>query len=268
MQSMRQFRQQFRQRAPMLAAATLLLLPGLSTAQSMWENVDGQLGALARENLQEHSQEPAPEDFTGTWGIDLSTWQFPVPDLLPEYQEMFERAQAAREQGEVFNNDVGLCWPPGMPFMMNRVWPINIIQLPTSMVIISNFMNQVRWIYMDGREHTDPDLIIPSWNGESIGHWEGDTLVVETRHFAGHHHWIRDGIPATENLTIVERFSLSDDREQLNIEYTMTDPTVWEGEWVDTKEYNIEDKVDFTEVHCLPSTNEGIMATDEEYRVQ
>lgn len=245
-----------------------LLLPAVSVAQSMWENVDGQLGALARENLAQHSETPAPEDFTGTWGIDLSTWQFPPPALLPEYQEMFDRAQAAAEQGQVFNNDVGLCWPPGVPFMMNRVWPVNIIQLPTSMVIISNFMNQVRWVYMDGRDHSDPDLVIPTWNGESIGHWEGDTLVVESRHFGGEHHWIRDGIPATENLNIVERFTLSDDRQQLNIEYIMTDPTVWEGEWVHTKVYNIEDKVDFTEVQCLPNTNDGIMATDEAYRVE
>lgn len=249
-------------------AVMALLAAGATHAQSMWENLDGQLGALAPENLEAHGSSAAPADFTGTWGIDLSTWQFPPPEgLKPEYREMLERAQAADEAGRVFNNDVGLCWPPGVPMMMNRVWPINIIQLPTSIVIISNFMNQVRWIYMDGREHTDPNLVVPSWNGESIGSWDGDTLVVETRHFAGEHHWIRDGIPATENLRIVERFSLSEDGEQLEIEYTMTDPEVWEGEWVHTKVYNLEDKVDFTEVHCLPDTNEGIMATDEEYRV-
>src|SRR5690606_30598715 len=113
--------------------------------------------------------------------------------------------------GLVYNNDVGLCWPPGMPMMMNRVWPINIVQLPTAVMVVANFMNQVRMVYTDGREHTDPDLYVPSYNGESIGHWEGGTLVIDTRNFESSHHWITDGVPATEDLRIIERLMLSDD---------------------------------------------------------
>jgi hypothetical protein len=110
-------------------------------------------------------------------------------------------------------------------------------------------------------------LYIPSYNGESIGHWEGKTLVIETRNFEQDHHWITDAIPATENLNMIERISLSDDGNEMSIEYTMTDPTVWEGKWVSTKTYHREEKVDFLEVHCLPELNEGIPATDEKYRV-
>src|SRR5690606_37304624 len=133
-----------------------------------------------------------------------------VPEgLKPEYRAMFERAEAARAQGLVFSNDVGQCWPPGLPMMMNRVWPINLIQLPTSLVVIANFENQVRWLYLDGREHSDPDLYVPSYNGESIGHWDGDSLVVDTRNFEADHHWVRDGIPISEDFRVLERFSLS-----------------------------------------------------------
>lgn len=245
----------------------LVLQPLAVFAQGTWENLDGHLGALSRENL-DMPREPAPFDVTGTWGINMATWPFVPPDSLkPQYQAQVARAREAREQGLVYNNDVGLCWPPGMPMMMNRVWPINMIQLPTSIVIIANFMNQVRMVYMDRREHTDPDIYVPSYNGESIGRWDGDTLVIDTRNFESNHHWITDGVPATESLHMVERITMSDDGNEMAIEYTLTDPDVWDGEWVSTKTYRREERVDFLEVHCLPDLNEGITATDEKYRV-
>jgi hypothetical protein len=242
-------------------------LPAFAFAQGAWENLDGHLGALSRENL-DMPRAPAPFDVTGTWGINMATWPFTPPDTLkPEYQQQVQRAREAREQGLVYNNDVGLCWPPGMPMMMNRVWPINMIQLPTAIVVIANFMNQVRMVYMDGREHTDPDIYVPSYNGVSIGRWDGDTLIIDTRNFESSRHWITDGVPATETLRMVERITMSADGNEMAIEYTLTDPAVWDGEWVSTKTYRREERVDFLEVHCLPDLNEGIMATDEKYRV-
>lgn len=250
-------------------ALTVLCLIGASNSfsQGMWENLDGQLGALAKENL-EKKRPPAPVDFTGTWNIDMSTWQFQPPKtLLPKYQTMRERALQAKNDGLVFNNDVGQCWPPGVPLMMNRVWPINIIQLPTSIIIISNFENQIRWVYMDGRSHSDPELYVPSYNGESIGHWEGNTLVVETKNYEADHHWITDGIPVSYDFKTIERFSLNDEGTQLSIEYQMTDPNIWKGDWASTKRYQRQSKVDFLEVHCLPNTNDGIITTSDKYRV-
>ena len=248
----------------------LLLLCLLATpvlAQTTWENPDGQPGALSLENLKKE-RPAAPFDATGTWGIDMKTWTFAPPATLkPEFKAQVAKANAASKAGLVYNNDVGLCWPPGMPMMMNRVWPINLIQLPGSLVVISNFMNQVRMVFMDGRKHSDPDLYVPSYNGESIGHWEGKTLVIDTTNFESKRHWITDGIPVTKDLHMIERLTMSDDNKVLTIEYTLTDPTVWEGTWVSTKRYRREEKVDFLEVHCLPDLNNGIKATDEKYRV-
>ena len=254
----------------LLAAALLWLGPGYgppASAQDMWDNPNDQPGALSRENLAK-PRPPAPIDLTGTWLIDFSTWQFnPLPKLKPKYQKTFEQAQKAYKEGKVYHEDVGLCWPPGVPVMMNRVWPINIIQLPTSIVIIANFENQVRWVFMDGRRHTDPDIYVPSYNGESIGHWEGKTLVIDTSNFETKRHWVREGIPVSEKFHVIEKVSLSDDGQTMEIEYTMTDPDIWEGEWVSKKVYHRKDKVDFVEVHCLPDLNDNIMSTHKEYRV-
>jgi hypothetical protein len=230
----------------------------------MWNNPDGQLGSLAPENLKKHKGD-APVDLTGTYMIN-GEWRFlPLPDLKPRAQKLYELSKKYEKEGKTFNNAVGRCWPPGMPIMMTRVWPIHIIQLPTAVVIISNFENQVRWIYTDGRDHTDPDIVVPTYNGESIGHWEGEELVVHTKHFDAKNHFVDNSIPVSEDLEIIERFRKTEDG--LEIKYTMTDPQNWEGEWVSTKQYKQLDKVDFKEVHCLPDTNEGIPCTHEKYNV-
>ncbi len=111
---------------------------------------------------------------------------------------------------------------------MTRVWPIAMIQKPTAIYMVSGFMNSVRIIYLDGRKHTDPDLVIPSFNGESIGHWEGDTLVVDTIGFVDDHHWLDSGIPLSDKTHMVERMRLLDDGAMLEIEYTIRIPkTGW-----------------------------------------
>ena len=248
------------------AAALCLGLAPAATAQSMWDNPDGQLGALAPENLSKERPAP-PVDFTGTWMIS-GEWRFlPLPKFTPAAQKVVDEQKKAAAEGKAADQYIGQCWPPGMPVMMTRVWPVNIIQLPTSVVMVGNFENQVRWIFTDGRKHTDPDLYVPSYNGESIGHWEGKTLVVDSQGFATTAHTV-DGVPISDQFHIVERMSLSDDGEMLRIDYTMTDPVNWEGEWKSTKTWKRQHIVDFVEVHCLPNTNEGIPGLGDAYQVK
>ncbi len=234
-----------------------------------------QLGALAPENLARPRPAP-PFDLTGTWQHDIGqpgSWRF-IPEaftLTPEAQAHYDAGEAARAEGNVYRDDIGQCWPAGLPLIMTRVWPIAMIQLPTAVYMISHFMNSLRIIYLDGREHTDPDLVVPSFNGESIGRWEGDTLVVDTRHFVGHHHWMDQGgasIPASDALRIVERVRLIDDGTRLEIEYTMTDPKSWEGDWVMTKWFDRQDETDITEVECWPDLNDYMPSTRSESQVR
>src|SRR5690606_26785830 len=128
----------------------------------------GYLGALAPENLKKPRPTP-PFDLTGTWFVDLSKG-FADYMFGPPYPRFGPDA-------------IGQCYPPGMPMLMTRVWPHAFIQLPTAIYVISGFNNSVRTIFLDGREHSDPDLVVPSYNGESVGRWEGDTLVVHTKYF-------------------------------------------------------------------------------------
>lgn len=225
------------------------------------------LGVLAPANLAK-PRPKAPFDLTGTWFIDLKfpgSWQFgpPYPKLTPAAQVHFDAAQKAQAEGKVYRDDIGQCWPAGVPLIMTRVWSISMVQLPTVVYMISGFMNSLRIINLDGRPHTDPDLLVRTFNGDSIGRWDGDALVVDTVGFVDDHHWIATGVPASDALHVVERIRLVDGGTKMQIEYTMTDPKSWEGEWKVTKQWNRVDSRDMeiAEVECLPDLNSHIPST-------
>jgi hypothetical protein len=231
------------------------------------------LSALSPANLAK-PRPKAPFDLTGTWQHDgrANTWRF-VPEtfkLTPQAQAHYDLGVKALKDGGVYRDDIGQCWPAGLPLIMTRVWPIAVIQLPTAIYMVSGFMNSLRVIYLDGRSHTDPDIVVRSFNGESIGRWEGETLVVETKYFPGHHHWMDQGgasVPASEDLHIVERFRMRPDGN-LDIEYTMTDPKNWEGEWKMVKTFRRRNDTDITEVQCLPDLNDRLPATSSKRLVK
>jgi len=235
----------------------------------------GELGALAPANMAK-PRAKAPFDLTGTWlhvgGSDTDGgFRFSPPagaKLTPETQKHFDAAKKAQAEGKVYHDDIGQCWPAGLPVIMTRVWPIAMIQLPTSIYMISEFMNSLRIVYMDGRPHTDPDIVVRSFNGESIGKWEGDTLVIDTRYFVGDHHWIDSGIPGSEDLQIVERIRLTNAGQQLEIQYTLTDPKSWVGDWKMTKHWRRVDDRDIAEVSCLPDLNAHMPSTQSKDNVR
>lgn len=112
------------------------------------------------------------------------------------------------------------CVPPGMPGIMGQPYPIEFLFTPGKVTILIEAYEQFRHIYTDGRKlPDDPDL---TYNGTSIGHWEGDTLVAETVGFikdsvlaAGAHH--------SDKLKITEHFKLLTP-DLLEIKTTFTDP--------------------------------------------
>ena len=249
--------------------AVLGLTAGVATAQS----ADPPLppGALSPANLAK-PRPKAPFDMTGTWQHELrgpQSWKFVPADVRadPRSAGALRRRPAAAAENKVYRDDIGQCWPAGMPLIMTRVHPFVLLQQPTAIYFIQGFMNSLRIIYTDGRGHSDPDIVVPSFNGESIGRWEGDTLVVDTKYFPGHHHWLDQGgatIPASDALHIVERIRMIEDGETLEFEYTLTDPKTFKGDWKMTKRFNRLHDVDIYEVECTPDLNENLPATSSE----
>ncbi len=141
----------------------------------------------------------------------------PAAALTPEYAA--KAAEQARLAAKTEDNPSANCLPPGMPGIMSQPYPIEILMTPGQLTIVVEAYTQVRHIYTDGRPMPeDPD---PSFDGTSIGHWEGDTLVVETMGFEP----VPRGInfPYSEKMKIVERFKLAD-ADTLNVDTTILDP--------------------------------------------
>jgi hypothetical protein len=257
------------QNAPALPAPGGGQRPGLS--QEAIDNLShkhpGYPGALAPENLNKKRPKP-PFDVTGTWFIDLrrafNDFKFgpPYPEFYEAGKQAMKEAEEARKAGRPYRDSIGQCYPAGMPMIMTRVWPISMMQAPSAIFMMFNFTNSLRIIYLDGRKHTDPDIADLTYNGESIGHWEKDSLVVHTKYFETNQHWIDDGIPISDEFEMVERIQLLDEGKTLQIEYTMTDPKNWKGEWKNTKRWMRVDNSDISEVECLPNLNKDLPSTD------
>jgi hypothetical protein len=253
--------------AATLAATILFVQPGRAQAPAPpAQTPPAPLGALAPANLAKPRAKP-PFDLTGVWlhaGGPGNGFRFSPPPgfkLTPDAQVHYDAAQKAQKEGKVYRDDIGQCWPAGMPLIMTRVWPIAMVQLPTVIYMVSNFNNEFRQIFLDGRPWTDPDTVIFTYNGESQGHFEGDTLVVDTRYVETYNHYIDTGIPISEEFRMQERIRLLENGEMLEIAYIMTDPVNWKGEWRSTKRWLRVDNTDIGEVHCLPDLNDNLPST-------
>jgi hypothetical protein len=228
----------------------------------------GHLGALAPANIAK-PRPKAPFNVTGTWFIDLrrsfADFRFgpPYPEFFEPGQTAMRESEEARKKGVPYRDSIGQCYPAGMPMIMTRVWPINMIQLPTAVFMNFGFTNSMRFIYTDGRDFTDADTVVYTYNGESIGKWEGNALVVKTKYFEPNEHYIDGGIPISDQFEMTERFTMLEGGKTLQIDYTMTDPKMWKGEWKSTKRWLRMDESDIPEVECLPNLNKNLPSTVE-----
>jgi hypothetical protein len=148
------------------------------------------LGALWTATAASAADHP---DFTGTWErypspgetADPRYAPTPIPDppLKPEYKAEWQANQAKLKQREEEHQPAGdnyvHCIPDGMPAMMMGMFPMEIFQRPEQINITQEAFTQVRRVYMD-QKLPKWDEVDPSFYGASVGHWEGDTLVMET----------------------------------------------------------------------------------------
>ncbi len=157
---------------------------------------------------------------------------YPPPEEVPF--KPWSRALYDYRQETLAKDDPHVrCVPPGGPRQFAVPFGLSIVQAPhmNRIFILSGGSTRPwREIHMDGREHPDRDLLDPSYFGHSIGHWEGDTLVVETIGF-NERFWLhREGYPHTEHLRLVERITRVT-LGNLHYEITIDDPAAYTAPW-------------------------------------
>lgn len=133
-----------------------------------------------------------------------------------------ERGRAALQAAGGATSTQDECVPVGAPMLMH--YPTaNRIEIGRDVVRIHvDWMDAERVVYLDGRK--PPAQAKPTLHGFSTGHWDGDTLVVETTHFAEHREGLALGVPSGPRKHLIERFSLTPDRRQLRYEFEVEDP--------------------------------------------
>lgn len=133
--------------------------------------------------------------------------------------------EAARNSYNRITDDPSLqCVTRQPPFQIGSSNYLTGIEILDDRVLMRNeFFNSVRTIYTDGRSH--PENAEPANLGHSIGWWEDDVFVVDTRNFAGHRFGNHtSGVPSSTQKHLVERISLSDDGTRAIIDYVIEDP--------------------------------------------
>ncbi|HEX5109731.1 MAG TPA: hypothetical protein VFV95_14870 [Vicinamibacterales bacterium] len=165
-----------------------------------------------------------------------------LPTLTPEGQRRLARQNATQRAGSSDRADTrslaerciswGNVGPPMMPPTYNA--NLQILQARDQVILRHEMMHDVRIIYLDGRPH--PPRSIQWLAGHSVGHWEGQTLVVDTTNFTertnfrGSPQNTRQDIFASEALHVIERFTPTDDNT-IHYAFTVEDPATWTRPW-------------------------------------
>jgi hypothetical protein len=126
------------------------------------------------------------------------------------------------------------CYESGVPHSESNQFGVQIIQTPGYFVQLSEFMHTVRIIPTDGRAHIDPKIKL--FQGDPAGHWEGDTLVVDTTNQDTRTWFDTSGNFKTDALHVTEKF-IPQDANTIIYEVTVTDPTIYTQPW--TARWNI-----------------------------
>jgi len=178
---------------------------------------------------------PAPygpyPDWSGIWTPNFAVPGGPggdTPLLTPAAAAQLKSFNEEDAKNVEPATDAANCIPPGMPTIMFMPYDLEFLFTPGRVTIIQEAYMQVRRVFMDGRTH--PAKLDPTFNGNSIGHWEGGTLVIDT---AGLGHNTPIGYSRLRhgpNLHIVEHIHLTSP-DTMEVDMELTDPDVFTKPW-------------------------------------
>ena len=171
-----------------------------------------------------------PHNLEGVWW--LQGYQYLLgpepgvpPPLKPEYLRILERRIRAKNRGTPEADASTQCMPHGMPRIMESPYPIEIVQTPGRITFLHEVAHNLRRIWLD-RDH--PKHPTATFLGDSVGHWEGDTLVVDTIGLNDRTFIDDEGSSHSTQEHVVERYRKIDDGATLELIMTVEDPVTLE----------------------------------------
>ena len=240
------------------------------------------------------TQAPVP-DFTGSWAIRGGSFDFAPPPtgigpgplvnvsgnrlvpianhnsplLQPWAAAIVKRHGDLLAAGKIAPDAHTSCHPMGAPYILQVRGPVQFLQTRDFVQIIYADNNQRRLVHLNRPHSPSPE---PSWFGESVGHYEGDTLVVDTIGIAVHEVSAIDrfGTPHTEAMHLIERYRLAPDRSSISVVFTVNDPGTFTSPWHASATYFVSPEA-FEEDICAENIrnigSNGVIVVPEDTKV-
>ncbi len=205
------------------------------------------------------------QTFSNVWPGQGPTQGTEEAPLTPAGKARFEKNKPGygpRAVPPAIGNDpMGTCDPLGIPRLLNTevITPhqtMEIVQVPGRMIQFFEWHHDWREVFLDGRQLPSADDVDPTWNGTSIGRWDGNTLVVTSIGFDERTWLDKFGYPHSENMRLEERYRRRDP-DTLELTMALTDPEMYTRPWVsDTKVFRIDrekSKRWDEQIYCVPT---------------
>jgi hypothetical protein len=196
-------------------------------------------------------------DLSGLWGpdakyfFDIAAGGVNVP-MQPNALVLLQERRANHGK----DHPHARCLPLGMPLMVAA--SMKILQTPMGMTILYEEESTFRQVFLDGRPlPKDPQ---PTWKGYSIGHWDGDDLVIETAGLNAKAWLDQAGHPQSEALRLTERYTRRD-FGHLRIQITIDDPQYYTAPWTVTEEHALSADDEILENVCLDNEKDAVHLT-------
>lgn len=212
---------------------------GKPDLSGLWQFVDsnrrvrppGADGVLAATAEAKSGKPPAVDANGLPRGFRSQFWDIgsTIPGGLP-YTPWGAALRKERIENNNKDNPDAHCLPMGLMQFHTHPQPRKIIQTPTEIMIVYEANYGLRDIHLDGRTLPDANEVEPWWYGYSVGHWDGDTLVVETNGFRDDVWLDVQGSPLTNSGKMIERFRRPN-YGHLEIDVTVEDPKAYTKPW-------------------------------------
>lgn len=210
-----------------------------------------------------YSRLPAPEGATtttleGKWILDPSSLSADYPGGLDQLTardltltEKGRIADVAYTQNSQENSELGCITKPtpgAIIYTSSYALELEFNDSDEVIMIRSQFFDQERTVYMDGRAH--PPVDERTHEGHSIGWWEGEVLVVDTRNFSDNRSPYQNGIPSGAQKHVVERYRLHEDGTRLTVEFMLEDPEYIVGSMTHARDLIYSPQIEMTPFNC------------------
>ena len=213
-----------------LAAQPAASVPDFSSNGTAWQTNNGGEFIAVPGSPTPLRQDPAHPFVPNGTGKQPT---YRIADLTDPNLKQWAKDVMKKDNDEVLGGKIAFtpassCKPAGVPAFMLAGGPYYFVQSPKEVVIITQGDHQVRRIHLDVPHSKNPK---PSWYGESVGHYEGDALVVDTIGLSTQSFVDNYRTPHTEKLHVTERWKLIDDGKTLEVAMTIDDPGTYNQPW-------------------------------------